>query len=68
MGKVRGLTEVVILVHDMEKSVNFYRDVIGLTVMSSPDIRGAVFLLIGEQPDTSWRGTLPVRLIGKLST
>tara|TARA_B100001123_G_scaffold3790_1_gene5102 strand:+ start:14075 stop:14479 length:405 start_codon:yes stop_codon:yes gene_type:complete len=52
MGKIRGLTEVVILVHDMDKSVNFYRDVIGLTVMSSPDIRGAVFLLIGEQPDT----------------
>jgi len=51
MGKIRGLAEVVISVHDMKKSVNFYRDIIGLTIMSSPDIRGAVFLLIGEQPD-----------------
>ena len=53
MAKIRGLTEVVISVHDMEKSLNFYRDILGLKVMSPPDFRGAVFLLVGEQPDTA---------------
>ena len=58
MAKIRGLTEVVISVHDMEKSLNFYRDILGLKVMSPPDFRGAVFLLIGEQP-----GTAPQQLV-----
>ena len=53
MAKIRGLTEVVISVHDMEKSLNFYRDILGLRVMSPPDFRGAVFLQISEQPDTA---------------
>jgi catechol 2,3-dioxygenase-like lactoylglutathione lyase family enzyme len=52
MAKIRSLTEVVISVHDMEKSLNFYRDILGLTVMSPPDFRGAVFLRVSEQPDT----------------
>ena len=52
MAKIRGLTEVVISVHDMEKSLNFYRDILGLRVMSPPDFRGAVFLQVSEQPDT----------------
>jgi len=54
MTTIRGLTEVVISVHNMEKSLNFYRDILGLKVMSPADIRGAVFLLVGEQqPDTA---------------
>ena len=48
MSKIRGLTEVVIWVHDIEKSLHFYRDVLGLTVMSPPDFRGAVFLQAGQ--------------------
>ena len=52
MGKIRGLTEVVISVHDMEKSLNFYRDILGLMVMSPPDFRGAVFLQVSEHHDT----------------
>ena len=52
MAKIRGLTEVVILVHDMEKSLNFYRDILGLIVMSPADSRGAVFLRIGENIDS----------------
>ena len=52
MAKIRGLTEVVISVHDMEKSLNFYRDILGLRVMSPPDARGAVFLLVSQQPHT----------------
>ena len=51
MAKIRGLTEVVISVHDMEKSLNFYRDILGLMVMSPPDFRGAVFLRVSEETD-----------------
>ena len=53
MATIRGLTEVVISVHDMEQSLNFYRDILGLRVMSPPDFRGAVFLQVSEQPDTA---------------
>ena len=52
MAKIRGLIEVVIWVHDMQKSLNFYRDILGLMVMSPPDFRGAVFLRISQEPDT----------------
>ena len=52
MAKIRGLAEVVISVHDMQKSLNFYRDILGLMVMSPPDFRGAVFLRISQEPDT----------------
>ncbi len=48
MSKIRGLTELVIWVRDMEKALQFYRDVLGLDVMSPPDFRGAVFLQVGE--------------------
>ena len=52
MAKILGLTEVVISVHDMENSLNFYRDILGLTVMSPPDFRGAVFLRVSQETDT----------------
>ena len=48
MAKIRGLTELVIWVRDLEKALHFYRDVLGLAVMSPPDFRGAVFLQVGE--------------------
>ena len=41
MSKVRGLAEIVIWVHDMDKSLDFYRDGLGLTQMSTPDMRGS---------------------------
>ena len=36
----------------MEKSLNFYRDILGLMVMSPPDFRGAVFLRVSQETDT----------------
>lgn len=48
---VRGLGEIVLLVHDIERSLAFYRDLIGLTVMARPDARGAVFLEAGKHAD-----------------
>ncbi|MDP9237421.1 MAG: VOC family protein [Chloroflexota bacterium] len=47
MPKIRGLGEIVIWVHDMEESLRFYSDVLGLEVMSPPDFRGARFLRAG---------------------
>jgi catechol 2,3-dioxygenase-like lactoylglutathione lyase family enzyme len=44
---IRRLAEVVLMVKDVNRSVEFYRDVLGLTVIS-PDLHGPVFLQIGE--------------------
>lgn len=49
MSKIRGLAEIVIWVHDMEKSLHFYRDTLGLSQMSTPDMRGAIFLQAGPE-------------------
>jgi catechol 2,3-dioxygenase-like lactoylglutathione lyase family enzyme len=48
MTKIRGLGEVVIWVHDMDKALHFYSEVLGLEKMSPPDFRGAVFLQAGQ--------------------
>jgi len=48
MSKVRGLAEVVLMVGSVERSLAFYRDVLGLTVISPPELKGPVFLQIGE--------------------
>ena len=52
MSKIRGLTEVVIMVQDMEKSLQFYRDLLGMRVLAQPDARGAVFLHAGDPEAT----------------
>ena len=40
----RGLAEIVLLVKDAERSLRFYRDVLGLTVIS-PDSEGELELV-----------------------
>ncbi|MGH7752725.1 MAG: VOC family protein, partial [Gemmatimonadales bacterium] len=35
-------------VHDMDKALQFYSEVLGLEVMSPPDFRGAIFLQAGQ--------------------
>src|SRR6476661_5989786 len=47
MSAVRRLVETVLFVDDIEQSVRFYRDVLGLTVISPPSLPG-VFLRVGE--------------------
>lgn len=49
MARIRGIGEIVIWVHDMEASLLFYRDTLGLTQMSTPDMRGAIFLQAGPE-------------------
>jgi catechol 2,3-dioxygenase len=48
MGRISGLAEVVLTVGDIEKSVAFYRDLLGLTVIS-PEGLPVVFLRVGEE-------------------
>jgi catechol 2,3-dioxygenase len=48
MGRITRLAEVVLLVNDLEKSVAFYRDLLGLTVISPEGLKAA-FLRVGEE-------------------
>lgn len=48
MPEIRGLSEIVLQVRDRERSLAFYRDTLGLPVISSPDFPGPVFLKAGE--------------------
>jgi catechol 2,3-dioxygenase-like lactoylglutathione lyase family enzyme len=50
MGALRSLVEVVFVVDDLERSLAFYRDLLGLTVFSPPEVPVA-FLRIGEPGD-----------------
>lgn len=45
---VEGLVEVVLHVHDMAASLAFYRDLLGLTVISPPERTNPIFLRAGE--------------------
>ena len=45
--RVEGLAEVVLNVRDMGRALTFYRDLLGLAVLSSPEQRNPVFLRAG---------------------
>ncbi len=47
---IRGIAEIVLWVHEMGKSLHFYRDVLGLTVISPPTMSSPVFLEAGGAP------------------
>lgn len=44
----RGLAEIVLWVHDLQRSLAFYRDTLGLPVMSPPELRSPVFLRVDD--------------------
>jgi catechol 2,3-dioxygenase-like lactoylglutathione lyase family enzyme len=44
---IRGLAEIVLSVHDLDASLRFYRDTLGLTLVSEPAFR-PVFLRAGD--------------------
>ena len=46
MGQIRGLAEIVLSVQDVQKSLTFYRDLLGFEVISPPGLP-AVFLRVG---------------------
>ena len=45
MTKIKGLAEIVLNVHNLEQSLRFYQEVLGLEVMGRP---GPVFLRAGS--------------------
>ena len=47
MSRIRGLAEVVLMVRDLQASVAFYRDTLGLEVLSPEGFKGPVFLQAG---------------------
>jgi catechol-2,3-dioxygenase len=47
VASISGLAEVVLNVHDMAASLAFYRDLLGLTVISPPERTNPVFLQAG---------------------
>jgi len=47
MSTIRGLAEVVLWVHDLPRSIAFYRDVLGLSVISPPERKNPIFLQAG---------------------
>lgn len=48
MPGIRAIVEVVLRVADMEESLRFYRDALGLEVFSPPDLPGK-FLRVGDK-------------------
>lgn len=55
---VEGLAEVVLNVHDMGASLAFYRDLLGLEVISPPERTNPVFLKAGAAT-----GALPAMVV-----
>ena len=48
--RIRGIAEIVLWVHDMKKSLYFYREMLGLTVISPAAMENPVFLEAGGAP------------------
>lgn len=48
MADIRGLAEIVLFVQDIERSLAFYRDLLGLTIISPP-ASPAAFLRVGGE-------------------
>jgi catechol 2,3-dioxygenase-like lactoylglutathione lyase family enzyme len=48
MAGIRGLLEIVLAVQDLERSAHFYREVLGLTAISPPNLP-ALFLRVGDE-------------------
>ena len=49
MSAISGLAEIVLWVHDLDRSLSFYRDGLGLKLISPPGMQGRAFLQAGEQ-------------------
>ena len=49
MGTIQGIAEIVLIVSDVPRSLAFYRDALGLTVISPAEMKGPVFLRVGDE-------------------
>lgn len=50
MSAVRGISEIVLAVHSLGESLKFYRDTLGLAVLSPPAMQAPIFLKAGDGP------------------
>ena len=48
MGLILGISEIVLWAHDGPATVSFYRDVLGLTIISPPERTNPIFLKAGD--------------------
>ncbi len=48
MSTIRGIAEIVLWVHSLDASLQFYRDTLGLERISSPEMKAPVFLKAGD--------------------
>jgi catechol-2,3-dioxygenase len=48
--RIRGITEIVLNVHELGTALAFYRDILGLTVISPPTMQDRVYLEAGGAP------------------
>jgi len=48
MTAIRGISEIVLWAHDAPTTIAFYRDTLGLRVISPPERKNPVFLEAGE--------------------
>jgi catechol-2,3-dioxygenase len=48
MTAIRGISEIVLWAHDQPAMVRFYRDVLGLPVISPPERKNPIFLQAGS--------------------
>ena len=62
MTAIRGLAEIVLLVENVDRSLAFYRDELGLAVISPPDLKGPVFLQAGPQAGQQ-AGPVPQQIV-----
>jgi catechol 2,3-dioxygenase-like lactoylglutathione lyase family enzyme len=46
--QIQGISEIVLHVRNRDRSLNFYRDLLGLDVISPAEFAGPVFLKAGE--------------------
>lgn len=48
MSTIRGIAEIVLWVHDLVASIRFYRDTLGLELLSPTGIHAPTFLKVGD--------------------
>lgn len=62
MSSFRGLAEIVLTVDDMDQALAFYRDALGLSLFSPPDLPGK-FLQVGERGGAGGSTGVPQQIV-----
>ena len=60
---IRGIAEIVLNVRDQAAALRFYRDILGLAVLSPLDRPGPIFLQVGPGPASPPGGGIPQMIV-----